>query len=85
MITDELKQRITNLNQKDLDLVKLLIFHYNNFNTSDEMKIGYRHALHHVFHMLDIASIPDMDMRPAVEQQIDKIVASVLEIEREKK
>lgn len=84
MITDDLKQRIEKLTEKELNLVKLLIFHYGNFNTSDEMKTGYRYALHHVFHMLDIAPIPNIDLRPAVEQQIEKLVKSILEIENEK-
>ncbi|WP_421920103.1 hypothetical protein [Marinifilum sp.] len=83
MITDNLKQRVEKLGEKELNLVKLLIFHYNNFNTSDEMKTGYRFALHHVLHMLDIASLPDIDLRPAVEQQIEKLIESIEQIEKE--
>jgi hypothetical protein len=82
MIKDDLKQRIEKLNIDELDLVKYLIFHYNNFNVNAEMKAGYRIALHHVFQILDIASIADIDMRPIVEQQIDKIVDSISEIEK---
>lgn len=84
MITDDLIARIDKLTEKELDLVKVLIFHYNNFNTSEDMKFGYRQAIHHVFHMLDIASIADIDLRPAVEQQIDKLIDSIIIIENEK-
>jgi len=84
MITDDLKTRIDKLTEKELNLVKVLIFQYNNFNTIEEMKIGYRHALHHVFHMLDIASIADIDLQPAVEQQIEKLIDSIIIIENEK-
>lgn len=63
--------------------MKLLIFQYGNFNTSDEMKTGYRYALHHVFHMLDIATISRIDLRPDVEQQIEKLIKSILELENE--
>jgi len=83
MITENLEQRIKKLSTKELELVKLLIFHYNNFNTSDEMRTGYRFALHHVFQMLDIASVPDIDLRPIVEQQIEKLVKTITSIEKE--
>lgn len=77
MITEDLKQRLESLSKKELGLVSELIFQYNNFSTSEEMKTGYRHALHVIFHRLDIASIPDIDFRPAVEQQIEKLVESI--------
>ena len=83
MITDDLKQRLEKLTEKELNLVKLLIFHYNNFNTSHEMKTGYRFALHHIFHMLDIATLPNIDLRPAVEQQIEKLIKSIEEIDND--
>jgi len=85
MIIDNLKERIERLTEKELTLVKVLIFQYNNFNTSEEMKAGYRNALHHVFHMLDIASLPDIDLRPAGEQQIDKMNDAIKLIEKESK
>ena len=55
MITDNLKERIERLEENDLNLVKALIFYYGNFNANADMKRGYRKALHHVFHILDIA------------------------------
>lgn len=81
MISENLRKRIEGLSQENLVLIKVLIFNYNNLNQSDEIKKGYRYALYHIFHILDIASFPDIDIRPAVEQQIDKIVKSIIEIE----
>lgn len=47
------------------------------------MKTGYRYALHHVFHMLKIAAIPNLDCRPAVEQQIDKLIEIISSLKEE--
>lgn len=82
MINKPLKPRIEDLTENDLSLVKVLIFHYNNLKAEDEIKVGYRLALHHVFHMLNIASIPNIDLRPAAEQQIEKIIKTIVEIEQ---
>lgn len=81
-----LQDRIKNLSENELNLIKWLIFQYKNLETakaSDEMKRGYRYALHNAFLFLNILTEPNIDLRPAVEQQIEKITPIIEVIEKE--
>jgi len=49
------------------------------------MKTDYIYVLRHVFHMHDIATLPNIDIRPSVDQKIYKLLILILEIENENK
>jgi hypothetical protein len=85
MLTKDLEGSISELSTRELELVKLLIFNYNNSSITDEMKAGYGQALHHVFHILCIATIPDINLSPAIEQQIDKLLEAIYTFDNEQK